>query len=421
MPVWCQLIADLQGLSMSADPQPKPYREAILSDAEGNLKKVWVVNYYAWSEKKQALVRKRSTFDQPTKEERYRLANEFITAINLELKEGAVLDAIEVEESDSEITPKTSLKKATEYFTSRKGKTVDEETLRSYKKDIRGFMAWAELKGLEQMAISKFSTAQVYLFADHLDGKVWKKKDKAGNEITKVGLAKKTFSNYIATMRTMWFFLMERKVIGSNPWMDIKKRKGASGQHIPYSPAQVMKFKKVCLDKLGDEQMWLFANFIYYGFFRPRKEAQKLQVKHILKRTIIVPGDIAKNNESEHVRIPKGLEALIEHYKIREYPSNYYVFSIEKQPGPVAVGINHFYERNKKILDLAGLTDQDYDLYSWKHTGNIALYLATKDIKLIQLQNRHKDINTTDIYLRSLGLFLDENAFDLFPDPGTDL
>ena len=417
MPVWCQLIAETQGLSMSADPQPKPYREAVLSDAKGDLSKTWVVNYYAWSEKKQVLVRKRGVFDQPTKEERYRLAQEFITAINLELQAGAVLDAIEVDEP--EIGPKTPLLKATEYFTSRKGKTVDETTIRGYKKDIRGFTTWAESKGYAQMAISKFSTAEVYLFCDYLDSKVWTKKDKEGKEITKIGIAKKTFSNYIATMRTMWTFLIDRKVIKTNPWMDVKKRKGGSGQHVPYSAKQVLKFKDICLNKINDPQLWLFANFIYYGFFRPRREAQRLQVKHILKRTIIVPGDIAKNSESEHVRIPKGLEALIVEHKIREYPSNYYVFSAEQKPGPVPVGINYFYERNKKVLELAGFTDQDYDLYGWKHTGNIALYQATKDIKLVQVQNRHKDINTTDIYLRSLGLFMDDNAFDLFPDPGS--
>jgi integrase len=66
------------------------------------------------------------------------------------------------------------------------------------------------------------------------------------------------------------------------------------------------------------------------------------------------------------------------------------------------------------------MTDQQYDLYGFKHTGVIALYLATRDIKLIQAQCRHKDISTTDIYLRDLGLFLDQDALDIFPDPGRD-
>lgn len=123
-----------------------------------------------------------------------------------------------------------------------------------------------------------------------------------------------------------------------------------------------------------------------------------LQVKHILKKTIIVPGDIAKNNTTEHVRIPKGLESLIEKYKIRSFPPNFYIFSKSGEPGPKPVGNKYMYMHNRKVLELASLNDQDYDLYGWKHTGVIALYQATKDIKLVQAQCRHKDINTTDKY-----------------------
>ena len=405
---------------MSSEGIIFPFREAVLSDFKGDIKKKWYVTYYVWSEKRDELVRKRVYISDDSKKERYAVAKELIAAINDELRNGAVIDAKELPASNLEVNGKTSLKDACDYFIQKRGQIVGTNTKRGYQKDINSFLAWAEIASLSNSPIAKFTTKEAFQFADYLDGKVSKKTDKSGVEITKVGVAKKTFSNFIATMRTMWSFFIERKILKENPFMDVKKRRGASSQHVPYSPEQVRLFKKVCLNQIGDHQLWLFVNFIYYCFLRPREEAQMLQIKHILKRTIIVPGEIAKNNQTEHIRIPKGLELLIQEYKLRDFPPNYYIFSNEKQPGLKRVGINYFYERNRKVLNIAKLADQEYDLYGWKHTGVVSLYQATKDIKLIQVQCRHKDISTTDKYLRDLGLFLDEDVLDSFPDPVAD-
>jgi integrase len=274
----------------------------------------------------------------------------------------------------------------------------------------------AEKAGYISKPIKSIGTKEVFAFSDFLDAYT---RDEEGN--AKVGFSKKTFSNFISTLRTMWTVFTTREILKDNPYFKVVKRKGRSGQHIPYSPAQVRKYKEVCLDEIRDKQLWLFVNFIYYCFLRPAEEAQNLQIKYILKKTIVIPGEIAKNNLTEHVRIPKGLQKLIEEYHLRSFPGHYYIFTLAGEPGLKPVGNKYMYMHNKKVLDQAKFTDQDYDLYGWKHTGNIALYLATKDIKLVQAQNRHKDISTTDKYLRDLGLFLDEDALDLFPEAGTDI
>ena len=46
--------------------------------------------------------------------------------------------------------------------------------------------------------------------------------------------------------------------------------------------------------------------------------------------------------------------------------------------------------------------------YAWKHSGVCALYNATKDPYIVMSQARHSDIKTTMIYLRSLGLTVNE-------------
>ena len=55
-----------------------------------------------------------------------------------------------------------------------------------------------------------------------------------------------------------------------------------------------------------------------------------------------------------------------------------------------------------------------YSMYSWKNTGVVDSYLKGIGIKDLQAQLRHKNLETTYLYLRSLGLF--DNADNLnFP------
>ncbi|MPR36904.1 tyrosine-type recombinase/integrase [Salmonirosea aquatica] len=380
-----------------------PFREAVLSDANGDLAKKWYINYYAWSQQQGKLVRKRVTINHPTAKERYAQAKIIIEAINTELRAGAIVEPIPIVEP--EIRPTMELRKAVDFFLQSKSATVGRNTMKTYKKDLKVFLSWLELEQIDKIPLVDFDLQDAWAFSDFLDQK---------------RIAKKTYSNFIGTLRGMWAHLIERQIIDENPFLKIPKRKGGRSQHIPYQPWQVREFKRICLHVEQDEQLWLFVNFIYYCFLRPGAEARNLQIRHIKKKTIIVPGDLAKNNETEHVRIPAGLEALIEEYKLRSYPPGYYIFSTDGKPGPEPVNERYFYAHNRKILVKAGFTDQEYDLYGWKHTGVISLYLATKDIKLVQVQCRHKDISTTDIYLRDLGLFLDQDALDIFPDPSKD-
>lgn len=104
----------------------------------------------------------------------------------------------------------------------------------------------------------------------------------------------------------------------------------------------------------------------------------------ILQKTIRIDAENAKNSRTAHVLIPPPLELLIEKHQLRQFPGSYYVFTLEGKPGPKPVYEKYFYNQHRRILTLLKLVDQTYDLYGWKHTGVIALYKATKDVKLIQ-------------------------------------
>lgn len=57
-----------------------------------------------------------------------------------------------------------------------------------------------------------------------------------------------------------------------------------------------------------------------------------------------------------------------------------------------------------------------YDMYSWKHTGVIALWAATQNIRLIQQQCRHSTAVQTETYLQDLGIIVRHTQIQDFPE-----
>ena len=64
----------------------------------------------------------------------------------------------------------------------------------------------------------------------------------------------------------------------------------------------------------------------------------------------------------------------------------------------------------------AGLTDLEYDLYSWKHTGNISAYLAGADLMYLRDQNGHHSVSQTEKYLKDLGMIRVKGDTDPHPE-----
>jgi integrase len=164
----------------------------------------------------------------------------------------------------------------------------------------------------------------------------------------------------------------------------------------------------------SDPQLWLFICFIYFIFIRPGEELRRLRVRDIRQKTIVVMGEAAKNSQTEHIMIPAALEAIIVENNLRDLPEDYYIFSKNRRPGTHLLGKNNFYKRHLIFLKSMKF-DQPHDLYGYKHTGVISLFLATQNIELIRKQCRHADIATTEKYLRDLGLFINYDEINKFP------
>ena len=163
-----------------------------------------------------------------------------------------------------------------------------------------------------------------------------------------------------------------------------------------------MKLKKHFIE--NDPEMWLFVQFMYYCFIRPG-ELRLLTVGAIDldEGTILIDAKISKNKKSEYVIIPPAFLQYLADTGITDCKHSDYVFSPGSHPGTEPYSKDVFNRRHKVVTKKFGYNVR-YTLYSWKHTGAVDAIRAGVKIKELQLQLRHKDLQTTDIYLRSIGI-----------------
>lgn len=104
------------------------------------------------------------------------------------------------------------------------------------------------------------------------------------------------------------------------------------------------------------------------------------------------------------VRIPSGLESILEEMKLKDCPPNNYIFSHYLKPGKLMlVKADHVTAMHKLILKSLNIP-HGKTLYSWKHTGVVDYYNAIRDPFPIMQQLRHHSLSITMVYLKSLGL-----------------
>jgi integrase len=223
----------------------------------------------------------------------------------------------------------------------------------------------------------------------------------------------KTVNNKLSNIKAVFSFALEQEFIEENPFGKTKLLpcNEDSEMYYPFS-----EYERTLLEPelQKNSRLWLFSRFVYFSFSRI-KEIRNLQVKDIdlRTRTIRLMPENVKTNRFLVKPIVKPLLDLILEHGILNAPSNSFVFGYNLQTGFKPCQSNLPTTLHREALKVVGIYREDEtSLYGWKHTGNINAYLKGMDIKLIQKMNGHSSLETTEVYLRKLGLFLDKQAFD---------
>lgn len=146
-----------------------------------------------------------------------------------------------------------------------------------------------------------------------------------------------------------------------------------------------------------DPELWLFVQFVYYCFVRPRTELRLLTTDCLLldEGQLVVPAALSKSKKTRYVPIPATFLAEL---RGCEFPGPY-LFGGAKPYGHNTMAVRH-----TKYLKKLGLSPTEYKLYSWRHTAAAEAVKAGVPIKILQLWMGHSSPDITDKYLRQIGI-----------------
>jgi integrase len=383
-----------------------PYKLARLIHHDGDLSKRWYVVFYAYDVSVEK-VRRIRLFDpinrKKTVRERMEIAEEIIRDVNADLRAGKVLGK---DKLNGSINTKTSVDKMKlcegfAYFVEQKKINKNERSyFRRFTTLQNHIEAWYKKWAISDIPLRQLNNDRVLAFFDYLKS---------------VGLKNKTFNNYRTDFGTVLNYLSKKKpgLFKFNLIENVDILPVVTEKHAAYNDEQIKAIQKACIE-LDQQQLLLYIQFIYYTLARPKNLLHlKVVDIEIDKHRIKIKGKTDKNKTTEYVSISPQFKQIILQNRIQKYNPDDYVFGLLGTPGPNRIKtVNTFWKRNLKVLKSLGYYQENsnYTLYSFKHSGVISLYNATKDIKLVQRQCRHKTLDQTNTYLRDLDLLTDHEA-----------
>jgi integrase/recombinase XerC len=365
----------------------KPYKLAVLRDRKKDLSKKWYIEFYAWSEVEQELIRKQIYIpaSYQTVKARQAYARTEIRTINDLLQSGCYFG------SEAETVP-VSLRLVDSLGSMLEGirVTLRPKSYITYKSALNKLSEYVpddvELNALQR----KFA----YLFRDYL--------------LNEKGNSARTANNNIEFLRVLYNRLAERETVPANPFQLKPLKTGATTKNIAFTAEHQILVENYLRD--NEPELYLFTRFLYYGFIRPG-ELLSLKGCHLDRERMFirVPGEISKNGQTETIPI---LRPLLAEIGTKVFPDEKFLFGFDLKPGNYKSGKQVPFRRHEKILDSLGLKEYHYTLYSWRHTGAVNAYLSGVGLKQLQALFRHSSVSVTDNYLKSLGLRTDPNLND---------
>lgn len=220
----------------------------------------------------------------------------------------------------------------------------------------------------------------------------------------------KTYNHYLVDITTFFNYFHKNydDYVDKVPTLHLKKAISDKPGNTAFSDWQFKKLKDMMLEN-GDTFLYTCCSFIYYGALRSVSEVNKIKIGdfNFNQKTLKVLSGTAKNRQTEFIPIYPDFLDLLYELGIHEMSPDNYVFAREGKRayigGPTRIGddyIRRAFQPYKLALKL-GKRDGPY---CYKHTRAIHLGEDGEDLYKIMRLFRHKDLATTMIYLRDLGI-----------------
>ncbi len=280
-------------------------------------------------------------------------------------------------------------KRTVAYYSTRFLRTKANTSAGSYKtymSKLRKLRSWLIKKKLNEKDASIITVEHAFSFMHDL------------NEIKKSG---QTNNEYLRLFKEFWKFMKKDRKGIENIWEDLPRYKKDTRPQRPLKKG-VLKLIKEELQSTKP-QLWLAAQFMYYCFIRPG-ELRQMQIRHLdmYEGKVILYPEFTKTDKTRVVDIPDQFsKILMSKYKLHTFPEEFYMFTKQGIPGIKMVHNNYFNKQFAVVRNKLGLP-KEYKFYGFKHTGAVVAVRNGADIKEIQHQMGHSNIQITDEYLKNM-------------------
>lgn len=369
----------------------RKYTIPVIRDRDGDLSKKWYVEFYFLNPNTGNMQRHQMTSGKtwgisgaghkaPKKKERLQYFQELAHCITQQLANGW--------------TPQPELQTQTQHETGIMAKALQyaakelrPRTLADYTRTANELQSWMTNQGIPLPQPP--SKSQILQFLQ-----------------TKQHLGTATRNNYIRHLKALFGKLARWNEIPGNPAADIPTARETPRSHQPYSIPEASAIIQAARQQ--NPKLWLAILFVYYALMRPQ-EIRTLTTNDIdfEAKTIRITAQRAKTAIARVIPMHPDLEAAI----IQSNPQNNIFDNGHGKP------VNQFYFATawNRFAETVRTIRQGQTMYSFKHTGAVQLYQATKDIYLVSRMCGHTSITTTEIYLRSLGESIREADISRIP------
>jgi integrase len=274
-----------------------------------------------------------------------------------------------------------------------KAPVMKPKSIRTYREIVAMFRKWMEVNSYSKLYPVNFTPLIAREYLDYL--------------LRDRNYSGKTHNSQMGILKTLFNQLVEREIIQKNPFAGIKALPEEIGKNVAFTREEREKIRDHL--KEHNKRLYFAVQFLYYCFIR-RSELIQLRVGDIdfQRMTITISSSASKNRKQESVTIPKSFEPILYEMGLDLAPKDFFIFGFKFQTCAKRMRkADNLTTAHKKILNEIGIR-KECSFYGWKHTGVASLYQATKDPYLVMSQCRHSDIKITMIYLRSMGLQVNE-------------
>lgn len=265
---------------------------------------------------------------------------------------------------------------------------VIPHTYTTYKSKLRIFADWCDFKKYSSLDISEWTQKMIVEFFYFI--------------YEKNSLSRMTIRKYNQILSSFFWYLKDTKgVIDRNPVYNIPRLGDVVDEAPVPIPLDVMQRIHDYMVVFAP-QLWLVCIMQYYCAIRPGQELRLLKIGDINfdGHFIVIRKELAKNRQRESIDIPDQLyHEMIDTYHLDKYSVDYYVFGKCGIPGTDCLGKNTFRYRFDSIRSKLNLPTM-YKLYSFKHSGAVALINSGFNTQDLQRHMRHRSLSSTEHYIR---------------------